>query len=402
MISRAATRPKPTAPVFTGRLYCVSPYANLSGAPRSSLEHAGWMGGDFDSACLILPGRGAIEERARAAGVPVRIWPVENRGFRRRGLRRSFFRDLGAVLGSRWRFFRALCGEFRQSPGLVHVHSSVSVAPLALAAARWCGLPAVLHVREPAGSVLQRAVVCGLAGLAQATVCVSDGIRQGYGRRFARRAAVIYNALPVSEAEAGPDPGRLGAPRIVMPAQMGRRKGFDLFLSIIRRLKEKGAAFEAWMIGDWNAETDRRRALEFIEFHHLETVVSVRSAVAVMAPIYRQTDLLLLPARRDPLPRVVMEAMGYGIPVVASRVDGIPEMVEDGVTGCLVEPEDVDGFVAAVARLLQHPEQRRQMGAAGRERARRLFAPEAYRAAMLELYRPLLPRRPGRDAGGDP
>jgi len=119
-----------------------------------------------------------------------------------------------------------------------------------------------------------------------------------------------------------------------------------------------------------------------------------------MAPVYAQTDLLLLPARRDPLPRVVMEAMCWGIPVVASRVDGIPEMVEDGVTGLLAPPEDAAGFAAAADRLLKDPELRRRMGEAGRDRARRLFSPEAYRAAMREIYRRWIPASPASNRGG--
>ena len=103
---------------------------------------------------------------------------------------------------------------------------------------------------------------------------------------------------------------------------------------------------------------------------------------------------MVLPSRRDPLPRVVMEAMCRGIPVVATRVDGIPEMVVDGETGFLVDSEDAAGFAAATARLLAEPELRARMGAAARARARQLFSEDAYVAAMLDLYRGLpLPRR---------
>jgi len=101
-----------------------------------------------------------------------------------------------------------------------------------------------------------------------------------------------------------------------------------------------------------------------------------------------------LPARRDPLPRVVMEAMCHGLPVVASRVDGIPEMVVDGETGILVEPENVEGFAEALARLLADPELRHRMGTAGHARAQKIFTVEAYRGAMLKAYKGLLPTKP--------
>ena len=382
-----------------GRLYGVSPHANFSGAPISALNHARLLGRHFDSTCLVLPEEGGIQDRARAADIPVWLFPLERRGLRTGGWRFSSLRDLLAVVRSHGRFFLALAREFRAHPGLVHVHSSVSIAPLALLAARWRKMPAVLHLREAPRSRKDRGRVRLLGTLAGAVVCVSDGIRQGYGAWIRRHARVIYNYVEMPPATVlRPHL----PPRILMAGRMSPAKGADLFLQMCARLRARGVEFGAWLVGEWAREADAEAARQFLQAHGLAERVAIRPVEPDMGAVYAETDVLVLPTRRDSLPRVVMEAMGYGIPVVASRVDGIPEMVEDGVTGCLVEPEDVDGFVAAVARLLQHPEQRRQMGAAGRERARRLFAPEAYRAAMLELYRPLLPRRPGRDAGGDP
>lgn len=399
MSSPAERIPDASPTPFPGRLYSISPYGNLSGAPVSALNHAAGMARYFESVCLVLPQDGPLRRRAAEAGIPVCLWPVVNRGLRRGWFRRALFRDLRDALRSRWRFFRGLCRALRRAPGLMHVHSSVSIAPLALAAARWCGVPAVLHVRESVRSAGDRCRVRLLAMLARRVVCVSDGARRGYGRAVRRRARVIHNFMEMPSA---PPPRNPHPPVVAMVARMSRAKGTDLFLDMCVRLRDAGQDFRARMVGNWPDEGERAAARAFLRDNGLEPQVEVLSMNPEMDAIYGALDVLVLPTRRDSFPRVVMEAMGYGIPVVASRVDGIPEMVEDGVTGCLVEPEDVDGFVAAVARLLQHPEQRRQMGAAGRERARRLFAPEAYRAAMLELYRPLLPRRPGRDAGGDP
>jgi glycosyltransferase involved in cell wall biosynthesis len=113
--------------------------------------------------------------------------------------------------------------------------------------------------------------------------------------------------------------------------------------------------------------------------------------LADMDGVYAQADVVLLTSRRDPLPRVVMEAMCHGLPVVATRVDGIPEMVEDGATGFLAESEDAQGLAEAVGRLLEDAALRRRMGEAGRERAGRLFSPEAYARASMDVYSRLLP-----------
>jgi glycosyltransferase involved in cell wall biosynthesis len=88
----------------------------------------------------------------------------------------------------------------------------------------------------------------------------------------------------------------------------------------------------------------------------------------------RHVDVLVLPSRREPFGTVLSEAMAVGTPVVATRVDGLPEVVQDGVTGALVPPGDVDALAAAVLRVLAR---REEMGAAAREAARR-FHTDAY------------------------
>jgi glycosyltransferase involved in cell wall biosynthesis len=80
----------------------------------------------------------------------------------------------------------------------------------------------------------------------------------------------------------------------------------------------------------------------------------------------------------DPLPRVVMEAMAVGLPVVGYGGGGVPEMVADGENGLLVETGDIDALAAACARLGRDAELRRRLGAAGARRAAELFTVERH------------------------
>jgi glycosyltransferase involved in cell wall biosynthesis len=89
--------------------------------------------------------------------------------------------------------------------------------------------------------------------------------------------------------------------------------------------------------------------------------------------------LLLLPSRAEGTPRIVLEAFCRGRPVVGGRVGGVPDVVEDGVSGILVEPDDVNGIADAVVRLLDHRAEAERMGRAARERANAfLFTPEEF------------------------
>ncbi|HMM73122.1 MAG TPA: glycosyltransferase family 4 protein, partial [Rhodocyclaceae bacterium] len=81
-------------------------------------------------------------------------------------------------------------------------------------------------------------------------------------------------------------------------------------------------------------------------------------------------DVLLLSSRSEGVPQAVTQALGLGRPVVATRVGGVPELVEDGVSGKLVEPEDVAGMARALATLAGDAALRRRMGEAGREHVR--------------------------------
>lgn len=103
---------------------------------------------------------------------------------------------------------------------------------------------------------------------------------------------------------------------------------------------------------------------------------------------YRRCDVLLAPARFATFGLGVLEAMGRGLPVVATAVGGHPELVEDGQTGILCEPGDVTGLAGAVTALARDPEGRRRMGAAARERAAR-FSLSARCDALAALYREL-------------
>ena len=368
-----------------GRLYSVAPYGNLTGAPICALNHACRMRAGFASVCLVLPQDGEIRVRAEAAGVPVLLWTIENRGLRARLFRRGAMADLRAVLVSRWRYYACFCRELRRAPGVVHVHSRASIAPLALLAARRCGVPAVLHVHETARPGWKNSWGARLlCALASAVVFVSDGIRQGYPVALRRRAQVIHNFLEWPPAPPAREPA---VPVVASIAWQSLAKGYDVFLEACRLLRDRGNVFEAWLIGQWNEEADRQRAERFIRDNHLEATVRIRGLLADMADVYARMDVLLLPTRRDSFPRVVMEAMGHGVPVVATRIDGVPEMVAEGQTGFMVESGDAAGFAAATEKLLRDPTLRRNLGDAGRARARTLFSPATYAERMQALYR---------------
>jgi glycosyltransferase involved in cell wall biosynthesis len=112
------------------------------------------------------------------------------------------------------------------------------------------------------------------------------------------------------------------------------------------------------------------------------------------APAFAAAEVVVLPSKWEGLGLALVEAAQHGRPAVATRVGGIPEVVEDGVTGLLVPPGDVVAFGDAVARLLTDDDLRRRMGDAARESAGRRFSVERYARDVEDLYVRLLGSRP--------
>ncbi len=119
--------------------------------------------------------------------------------------------------------------------------------------------------------------------------------------------------------------------------------------------------------------------------------VAARDGVGAVAPAevgayYERAAVVCVPSRREGYGMVVREAMAWGRPVVAARVGGLADAVDDGSTGLLVPPGDPAALRAAVERLLGDAELRRRLGAAAREKARREWSPDAAGAALVACY----------------
>jgi glycosyltransferase involved in cell wall biosynthesis len=105
------------------------------------------------------------------------------------------------------------------------------------------------------------------------------------------------------------------------------------------------------------------------------------------------SDILVMPSRWEGLPVAMLEACAHGLPVVASRVGGIPEVIESGITGLLVEPDDPAALAGGILTLLKDPTMRQALGAAARDRVVERFDARRVASRMGELYFDLLSRR---------
>ena len=107
------------------------------------------------------------------------------------------------------------------------------------------------------------------------------------------------------------------------------------------------------------------------------------------------SDMVILPSYREGLPRVLVEAAAMGKPVVASRIPPITEIVVNGETGLLVEPDNPEAFAQAIVWLLKHPAEARKMGEQGTKRVHNVFSVNRMAQETLRLYKQLLNKEHG-------
>jgi glycosyltransferase involved in cell wall biosynthesis len=105
-----------------------------------------------------------------------------------------------------------------------------------------------------------------------------------------------------------------------------------------------------------------------------------------IGPYYGMARVLALPSHTEGSPNVVLESMASGLPVAATAVGGVPEIVQDGVTGLLVAPGDPAAMADAIARLVREPELAGRLASAARTRVVEEYSREAYRRSLVGFY----------------
>jgi glycosyltransferase involved in cell wall biosynthesis len=170
--------------------------------------------------------------------------------------------------------------------------------------------------------------------------------------------------------------------------RLARDKGIEVLWRAWARIREEYAGAHLLLVGPWEREAPVsdacRHALESDDRVHLT------GDVPDVVPYYRLMSMFVLPSFREGFPNAPMEAAAMGLPVIATRVVGSVDAVEDGVTGLLVPPRDADALAAAMRTYLDAPDLRRRHGDAGATRVRTDFRQEVIWDALLQEYRRLL------------
>lgn len=381
------------------RVVIAHPSPDLYGSDRQMLESvtalvdAGW---DVD---LVLPSDGPLAAPARERGAQVLVasFPV---------LRKSVLHPLrivgfaaasvaAVVRGARWLHERR--------PDVLYVNT-VTV-PVWVLAGRLARVPVLVHVHEaeegsrPVAAALTAPLL--LAHRVVANSAAAAGVLLRAVPRLARRVEVVHNGVPQPPGPVAAPTHAPGDPwHVVVVGRLSPRKGTDVALDALGRVVADGLDVRLTVAGtpfagyEWFEAELRERAAR----PDLAGRVTFAGYVHPTWPLLAAADVVLVPSRVEPFGNTAVEALHAGRPVLASRTQGLVEVVQDGRTGLLAEPGDAADLAERLRTLLTDDDLRARLADAGRADAAERFTTARYAqrlvAAVAALVPGTSPRRP--------
>lgn len=291
------------------------------------------------------------------------------------------------------RFLVALARRLRRvGARIVHCHgyTACTVGRTSAALARTPRVFAHIHTLGSWLTPRQRFIERTLSAFSTKVVCVSEAVREFVVEREGiprRKTEVICNGVPApclpDQASARSSLGiRGGIPVLGCVASLTPHKGHSILIESVRIVRERIPNLVLLLVGDGplRHELEQRARDAGIQAVFTGRMESVGCALAGMDAV------ALLSPEREGLSLALIEALSASKPVIASRVGGIPEVIEDGVSGFLCEPGDASGAARCIAAVLEDPTRRRAMGEAGRQTFLKRFTAEAMTAQIERLY----------------
>ena len=292
-----------------------------------------------------------------------------------------------------------IAAQVQRSPDVGHLHGHFchGVATITWLASQLSGLPFsfTAHAKDiyqaelNPGDLLERKL--GAARFVATCTCANASVLQA---RHPRPAEVhtIYHGLDTDWFSPAPAAQDGLPPLILAVGRLVEKKGFDQLIEACARLKQAGVRFRCLIVGEHGPA--HAQIVRLIQACDLTEQVELRGAVPQeqLREIYRSAHAFALPCQvmedgdRDGFPNVLAEAMAMGVPVVSTRISGIPEMIDDGVHGLLVEPRNAPALAVALQRVLTDAQLHGELAIAARARICERFDSRRTTVALRDLF----------------
>lgn len=294
-----------------------------------------------------------------------------------------------------WSFFCgfSLARRFEEE-GIEHIHAPWANGPATAAwvASKLTGIPFSFTGRAadmyPPDGALKEKVQDSLFVTTENMINV--GYLQGFADGDTNKIYGIYNGLPLERHEEAPVP--MTAPyQLLGLGRFDRIKAFDVLLHACKILKDSGLSFHLTLAGGGPRGILLRRLtkklglMDLVSFPGFIRYNQV-SELFCSADVFVMSSAVHSTGERDGLPTVIMEALMHRLPVVATDVCGIPEVIQDGVTGYLVPEKNPAALANAIIKMVGDRKSALEMAERGRSLVLKEFDPDRNHGKMLELY----------------
>ncbi len=299
--------------------------------------------------------------------------------------------------GEHTRFEAALLAPLVEQLGIDHLHAHFATwaSDVACYTSALTGIPFsfTAHAKDIFHEDVNKQRLAWKMARAHTVVTVSDFNRSylkellatsGKGGQIER----LYNGIDLGlflPQIRNPEPGL-----IVSVGRLVEKKGFDYLIHACYLLKQKGQRFNCIIVGDGEQRVELEARIAELGMGSDIKFVGAMTQTDVITLLGRAT-VFALPCvvgrdgNRDGLPTVLLEAMALGVPVVSTRVTGIPEIIDHGQTGMLVEERDAESLAVALTELLLSPELRQRCSSGAQEKVKRQFN-SAENVKQLKAY----------------
>ncbi|MFO7709659.1 MAG: glycosyltransferase [Desulfobacterales bacterium] len=327
----------------------------------------------FEAEVWCLARGGALAEAVRRSGIRVRV------------LKLASYHDPLNVLRLAWQLRRA-------GADIVHTHGDFAGTFGRLSAILAGKRKIVAHVHTTDPGLCRRHIRVQrlLAPFTRSVVCVSQAVQQFVTRRIglpAEKCRVVYNGVPAQAESRLCPPGRDKTREGLLAVSVGSlvdNKGHRVLIDAFRHALAFRPDLRLLIVGDGplRAELERRAADS-----DLTSSIGFAGCLADVHPVLRRADMLIQPTlHREALSLSLIEAAQHGLPAVASRLGGIPEVVAHGRTGLLVPPGDSEALAGAMLALATDPGLRARLGETARSEYEERFRAERMVAEIDSLY----------------
>jgi glycosyltransferase involved in cell wall biosynthesis len=284
---------------------------------------------------------------------------------------------------------------------LIHTHTPRSAMVGALAAA-WTGVPLLHHVHSPTTRDTTRKVQDRINSLIEnaslrrvaAAIGVSETMGE-YARACgvpAERVFVVPNGVP-ARGSLTERPTPQGEWTIGSVALFRPRKGLEILLESLARLRAEGLPLRLRAVGTFETPQYESQIMDLVRALGIGQWIDWRGFQRDVHAELAAMDLFVLPSLfGEGLPMVILEAMSAGVPVICTRVEGVPEVIRDGRDGLIAAPGDADDMAAAVRRFVEHKIDWQTMRRSAFERQSTRYSDRSMAAGVASVYDKVLGR----------